>query len=100
MRWSVTVVILLEMVKDCDFATADGQRLSHATRDARRLQTCYRIWFEIRGTIKDMVRDRELATGDGQRLQALGKKWSGTADVLQEMVGDCELATERKMVRD
>ncbi|CAI9571310.1 unnamed protein product [Staurois parvus] len=49
-----------------------------------------------------MVRDCRHTTGDGQRLQTyyrrrsetantLCRRWSDTADILQEMVKDCRL---------
>ncbi|CAI9587988.1 unnamed protein product, partial [Staurois parvus] len=38
-----------------------------------------------------MTRDRDCrhGTGDDQRLQTLYKRWSETADMIQEMVGVC-----------
>ncbi|CAI9581487.1 unnamed protein product, partial [Staurois parvus] len=36
-----------------------------------------------------MVRDCRHAIGDGQRLQTYYRRWSETADILQEMVRDC-----------
>ncbi|CAI9553255.1 unnamed protein product [Staurois parvus] len=36
-----------------------------------------------------MVRDCRHSTGDGQRLQTYYRRWSETADILQEMVRDC-----------
>nr|DBA32115.1 TPA: hypothetical protein GDO54_007859 [Pyxicephalus adspersus] len=36
-----------------------------------------------------MVRDCRHYTGDGQRLQTLYRRWSETADIVQETVRDC-----------
>ncbi|CAI9542502.1 unnamed protein product, partial [Staurois parvus] len=35
----------------------------------------------------------DIATGDGQRLQTYYRRWSETADILQEMVRDCRHTT-------
>ncbi|CAI9571459.1 unnamed protein product [Staurois parvus] len=40
-----------------------------------------------------MVRDCRHDTGDGQRLQTRCRRWSETADVIQEMVRDCRRDT-------
>ncbi|CAI9586987.1 unnamed protein product [Staurois parvus] len=40
-----------------------------------------------------MVRDCRCTTGDGQRLQTYYRRWSETADVLQEMTRDCTCTT-------
>ncbi|CAI9564600.1 unnamed protein product [Staurois parvus] len=40
-----------------------------------------------------MVRDCRHTTGDGQRLQTYYRRWSETADLLQEMVRDCRHTT-------
>ncbi|CAI9560136.1 unnamed protein product [Staurois parvus] len=40
-----------------------------------------------------MVRDYRHATRDGQRLQTYYKRWSETADIVQEMVRDCRHST-------
>ncbi|CAI9582554.1 unnamed protein product [Staurois parvus] len=46
-----------------------------------------------------MVRDCRHDTGDGQRLQTLYRRWSETADMIQEMVRDCRHDTG-DVVRD
>ncbi|CAI9611863.1 unnamed protein product, partial [Staurois parvus] len=40
-----------------------------------------------------MVRDCGPTTRDGQRLRTYYKRWSETADLLQEMVRDCRHTT-------
>ncbi|CAI9598452.1 unnamed protein product [Staurois parvus] len=40
-----------------------------------------------------MVRDCRHTTGDGQRLQTYYKRWSETADIVQEMTRDCGHST-------
>ncbi|CAI9573840.1 unnamed protein product, partial [Staurois parvus] len=40
-----------------------------------------------------MVRDCRHTTGGGQRLQTYYRRWSDTADILQEMVLDCRHTT-------
>ncbi|CAI9573665.1 unnamed protein product [Staurois parvus] len=40
-----------------------------------------------------MVRDMGHDTGDGQRLQTWYRRWSETADIVQEMVRDCRHST-------
>ncbi|CAI9623084.1 unnamed protein product [Staurois parvus] len=47
--------------------------------------------------MQEMVRDCKHTTGDGQRLQTCYRRWSETADIVQETVRDCIV---QEMVRD
>ncbi|CAI9595715.1 unnamed protein product [Staurois parvus] len=65
-RWSETADILQEMTRDCRHTTGDDQRLQ---------------------TVQEMTRDCRHSTGDDQRLQTQYRRWSESADILQEMDG-------------
>ncbi|CAI9620104.1 unnamed protein product [Staurois parvus] len=40
-----------------------------------------------------MTRDCGHSTGDDQRLQTYCRRWSETADIVQEMIRDCRHTT-------
>ncbi|CAI9598450.1 unnamed protein product, partial [Staurois parvus] len=40
-----------------------------------------------------MTRDCGHSTGDGQRLQTYYRRWSETAEIVQEMARDCRHST-------
>ncbi|CAI9610406.1 unnamed protein product [Staurois parvus] len=58
--------------------------------------------------VQEMVRDCTHTRGDGQSLQAWYRRWSETADMIQEMVRDADMIQRwsktsdiiQEMVRD
>ncbi|CAI9575905.1 unnamed protein product, partial [Staurois parvus] len=48
--------------------------------------------------IQEMVRDCRHDTGDGERLQTWYRRWSETADMIQEMVKICTRHGQRLQV--